>query len=181
MAQATDLPARSSRGTVNVIIDTPQGSRNKYKYDPALELFKLSRRLPNGMHFPHDFGFIPGTLSEDGDALDVVILTESPGCVGCLMTVRLIGAIRADQVEQRRRIRNDRLVGVAVTPVNRPRLRQLKSLPQSTLVELEQFFVGYNRVHGRKFEPNGRLGARAAELLVDRAIRMYARRGHRDS
>jgi inorganic pyrophosphatase len=176
MPQAIKLPARGSRGIVHVIIDTPQGSRNKFKFDDALKLFKLSRRLPAGMHFPHDFGSIPSTLGADGDALDVVVLSDNPGFVGCLMTVRLIGVIRAEQVERHRRIRHDRLVALPITPVNKPRLRQLSDVPPPVIEELEQFFVNYNKVHGREFLPTGWHGAAAAERLLEEGIRQYAQR-----
>jgi inorganic pyrophosphatase len=64
------------------VIDTPAGSRNKYKYDTGLGAFCISRRLPAGLCFPHDFGFIPQTCAEDGDALDVVVLDLEPGTLG---------------------------------------------------------------------------------------------------
>ena len=95
---------------VRVVIDTPAGSRNKYKFDPELGLFKISRILPVGMSFPFDFGSIPRTEAEDGDALDVLVLSEAPLFVGCLVHVHLIGVIRTTQTERGKSIRNDRLV-----------------------------------------------------------------------
>jgi hypothetical protein len=75
------------------------------------------------MAFPFDFGSIPGTRAEDGDALDVMVLTDAPLFVGCLVHVRLIGVIRATQTERRTSIRNDRLVASIETPVNKARFR----------------------------------------------------------
>ena len=89
------VPPRAGGRLVNAVIDTPRGSGNKYKYDPELGLFRLSRILPRGMHFPFDFGFIPGTCGEDGDALDLMVLNEEPAFVGCLMKVALLGVLRA--------------------------------------------------------------------------------------
>src|SRR6266545_3570339 len=86
-------------GEINVIIDTPRGSRNKFKYDEEHELFKLGGVLPSGAVFPFDFGFIPGTRGEDGDALDVLMLIDEPTFVGCLVLARLIGVIEAEQIE----------------------------------------------------------------------------------
>jgi inorganic pyrophosphatase len=95
-ANLMDLPARDPEsGLVRVVIDTPRGSRNKYKFDRELASFKLSRVLPAGMSFPFDFGSIPGTEAEDGDALDVLVLTESPLIVGCVVHVHLVGIIQA--------------------------------------------------------------------------------------
>jgi inorganic pyrophosphatase len=167
------LPARSAGGLVHVIVDTPKGSGNKYKYDPELRLFKLSRVLPLGMHFPCDFGAIPSTAAADGDALDVALFTAHPSFPGCLMAVRLLGVLEAEQTEKGRTIRNDRLVAVPVTPVNKPDLRQLRDLPQGSMDELEQFFVGYNRAHGRKFKPLARRGPRYALQLLNAAMRLY--------
>lgn len=171
--RAMSLPARAARGLVHVIIDTPRGSGNKYKYDADYRIFKLSRILPLGMHFPYDFGSIPGTAAADGDALDVVLIAEHPSFVGCLMTVRLIGVLEAEQTEKRRTIRNDRLLAVAQTEVNTPNIREIHALPKTTLDHLEAFFVGYNRAHGRQFRPIGRRGPQAAERLLTAAIRLF--------
>jgi inorganic pyrophosphatase len=151
---------------VNVIVDTPAGSRNKYKFDRDSGLFKLSRILPEGLHFPCDFGSIPGTRAEDGDALDVAVFNTAPSFVGCLMTVRPLGVIKAAQWEKRRRIQNDRLIGVPVTAVNRPRARQLRDIDREWVDGLEQFFSAYNRAQGRRFEITGRQGRIAALRLI---------------
>ena len=155
-----------SRRLIKVIIDTPAVSQNKYKFDTESELFKLSRVLPDGLHFPCNFGFIPGTHGEDGDALDVAILNVATSFVGCLMTARPVGVIKAVQWEKRRRIQNDRLVAVAVTPVNRPRALDLGDIEGHRIDGLEQFFSAYNRAQGRRFEIVGRQGHAAALRLI---------------
>lgn len=170
------LPARAQGGLVHLIVDTPKGSGNKYKFDAELGLFKLSRVLPAGMHFPSDFGAIPSTEAQDGDALDVALYGENPTFPGCLMTVRLIGVLEAEQTEKRKTIRNDRLIAVPETPVNKPHARELRDLPQGFVDQLEQFFVGYNRAHGRQFRPLARRGSRSAEHLVNAAMRLYDQR-----
>jgi inorganic pyrophosphatase len=171
------LPPQGKSGLVHVIVDTPKGSCSKFKYDLELGLFKLSRVMPAGMHFPCDFGAIPSTAAADGDALDVAVLTEHPTFTGCLLTVRLIGVLEAEQTEKGRTIRNDRLIAVAETPVNKPQARGLGDLPKTSMRELEEFFVGYNRAHGRQFKPLARRGARHAERLLRAAIRLYQRGG----
>jgi inorganic pyrophosphatase len=155
---------------VHVVVDTPKGSTNKYKFDVDLQSFKLSRVLPLGAHFPFDFGFIPRTAAEDGDALDVILIVDAPSIVGCLMEARLIGVLTAEQREQRRTIRNDRLVAVPVTPVNKPTIRRIGDLPHRQLDELESFFINYNKIQGRQFSPLGRRGPEAAERLLRAGI-----------
>jgi inorganic pyrophosphatase len=166
-------PRSAGERQIAVVVDTPRGSRNKFKYDEKLGLFRLSRVLPGGMSFPCDFGSVPRTRAEDGDALDVLILTEAPTFVGCLVTVRLLGVLRATQKEKGKSIRNDRLIAVPETPVNHPAVRDLRQLDQSRIGEIEQFFISYNRAQGREFTPGQRLGQREAYRLVDAAIRDY--------
>jgi inorganic pyrophosphatase len=154
-----------------VIVDTPRGSRNKYKFDPELAVFKLSRVLPAGMSFPFDFGSIPGTCAEDGDALDILVLTEAPLFAGCLVLVHLVGVIRATQKEGRTTIRNDRLIGAVETPVNKPVIRDIHDLSAEILRDIEHFFRSYNQAQGRQFSIEGRAGARAAQGLLRHALR----------
>jgi inorganic pyrophosphatase len=169
-----DIEPRSAGGRqIAVVVDTPRGSRNKYKYDEKLGLFRLSRILPSGMSFPYDFGSVPRTRAADGDALDVLILTEAPTFVGCLVSVRLLGVLRATQREKGKTIRNDRLIAVPETPVNHPAIRELRQLDHNRIGEIEQFFLSYNRAQGREFSPGQRLGPREAYRLVDAAMRDY--------
>ncbi len=170
------LTARSpGSDLVNVVIDTPRGSGNKYKYDEGLGLFRISRILPAGMHFPYDFGSIPSTRAEDGDPLDVLVLLDAATFPGCLVTVRLIGVVRAEQREKRRRIRNDRLIAVPVTSVNKPTITSIAALDDTLLGGIEGFFIAYNQAQGREFRPTGRLGPEAAERLLRKAMRQQAR------
>lgn len=169
-------PREPDSDNVRVVIDTPAGSRNKYKFDPALGLFRISRILPLGMAFPHDFGSVPGTCAEDGDPLDVMVLEVAPTFPGCLVSVRLIGAIRCVQREGRKRIRNDRLIGVAQSSVNKPRIRELAELDPQHLQAIEHFFVSYNEAHGREFRVTGRTGSRAAAATLKRAERRAKQR-----
>jgi inorganic pyrophosphatase len=170
-----EMPSRALRsGLVHVLVDTPAGSRNKYKYDPALKVFRLSRTLPQGAVFPCDFGSIPSTCAEDGDALDVLVLQEAaPTFPGCLLTVRLIGVLRAQQREAGKLIRNDRLVSVVETPVNPARCKELRALDPEVLRSIEHFFESYNRFQGRPFRILRRGGAQRAEELLRRAERCY--------
>jgi inorganic pyrophosphatase len=95
---------------LNVVGETPKGSRNKFDYDEDLGVFRLGYVLPEGATFSNEFGFIPSTLGEDGDPIDVMVLLDQPTAVGCLLTARLIGVIEAQQTaEDGSKCRNDRL------------------------------------------------------------------------
>ncbi len=99
---------------LRIVIETPRGSRNKYSYDPDCDCMQLSTVLPEGLVFPYDFGFVPSTLGQDGDPLDILILMDEPVVPGCVVRARLIGAIQAEQKEKGEGwIRNDRLIAVA--------------------------------------------------------------------
>src|SRR5882757_8623203 len=89
MADLSTLPHQldAKKRTCRAIIETPKGCRNKFDYDPDSELFKLGGLLPEGMMFPFDFGFIPSTLGDDGDPLDILVLMDAPAHVGCLIEV----------------------------------------------------------------------------------------------
>lgn len=151
---------------VNAIVDTPQGSQNKFKYDEESGLFMLGGAMPAGAVFPFEFGFIPSTKGGDGDPLDLLILMDAPTFVGCLVRVRLIGVIMAEQTEDGKTERNDRLVAVAVKSRRHEHLRQLRDLPKQLVSEMEHFFVSYNEVKGKKFKPQGRYGPARALALV---------------
>jgi len=104
-----------------MIVETTAGSRSKFRYDEALGLFRLHKHLPRGCVFPFDLGFVPGTIADDGDPLDVLLVETEPTFVGCLVTARLLGVIDAEQTERGETIRNDRLIATPETPKIRPR------------------------------------------------------------
>src|SRR5882757_7133861 len=102
-------------GTVDVVIETPKGSAQKYDYDEETHFFKLKKILPSGMVFPYDFGFIPDTKGEDGDPLDVIVISEFCSFPGVIIKCRIIGGIKAEQSEEedsKKMIRNDRFIAV---------------------------------------------------------------------
>lgn len=170
------VPPRSPDGhCVHVIVDTPAGSANKYKFDEELGLFRVSRVLPSGLVFPHDFGSVPRTRAADGDALDVLVLGLPPTFPGCLVTARLIGVLRARQLEAGKTVTNDRLIGVGETPVNHTPIHRLQDLQAQQLADIERFFKSYNEAQGRSFKITGRGDQRAAHAALERAIRTYQR------
>lgn len=156
---------------INVIVETPRGCRNKIKYDEKLGRFKLHTVLPAGASFPYDFGFIPGTKAEDGDPIDVLLLMDEPVFAGCLVPARLIGVIEAEQTEDGKKVRNDRLVAVAKDAHDYQDYQTVSDLNHNLLKELEHFFISYNEMKGRKFSFLGTRGPRRARKLLEAAIR----------
>jgi inorganic pyrophosphatase len=165
-------------GGLNVVIETPKGSRNKYEYDEGLGLFKLGGVLPAGAVFPFDFGFVPQTVGGDGDPLDVLVLMDEPAFPGCLVAARLLGVVEAEQTERDgETTKNDRLIAVASDSRDHAGVRTLTGLGPNLLAEIEHFFVSYNEVKGKEFRPLGRHGSRRARELVEEGAARFRRRG----
>ena len=154
---------------VPVVIETPRGSRNKYKLDEKSGRFKLSKIMPEGMVFPFDFGFFPGTRAEDGDPLDVLVLCEEPTFPGCQIDCRLARVLLTRQVDKgdTRSKRNDRLVGIAQASVLFADVRELADLPSVLLQQVEDFFVNYQKVRDVKVTPLGRKGPETAKRILE--------------
>lgn len=154
-------------GHLNVIIETPKGNRNKFNFEPKRGVFKLGGVLPAGAIFPFDFGFVPDTLGQDGDPLDVLVLMDEPAFAGCLVLCRLIGVIEANQTERDgQTMRNDRLIAVAANSYTHNEIQELQDLSANLVEEIEHFFASYNEAKGKQFEPLHRRGARAALQIV---------------
>jgi len=161
----------SESGCVNVIIETPKGSRNKFAYDGDLAVFTLGGVLPAGAVFPFDFGFVPSTLAEDGDPLDVLLLLDESVPPGCLVKARLIGAIEARQTEpDGKEMRNDRLLAVALHAHTHQHIKSLEDLRAKLLDEIEEFFIDYHKQRGGRFKPLRRGNPRQAAKLLKAGI-----------
>jgi inorganic pyrophosphatase len=168
-------------GDLNAVVETTQGSRNKFTFDAKRGLFHLSGVLPAGASFPYDFGFVPSTLGGDGDPLDVLILMDEAAFVGALVPARLIGVITARQREGNGPTEeNDRLIAVPSKSRTHEGIRSLEELGDQLLAEIEHFFVSYNEIKGKVFEPTGRKGPRAATTLVEHGQALWAKK-HRAS
>jgi inorganic pyrophosphatase len=164
----------AASGALNIVIETPKGSRNKYKYDAREGRLELCKVLPRGMSFPFDFGFIPSTLSEDGDPLDVLIFMDEPAVPGCCIAARLIGVIEAKQTKQTGEvIRNDRLVAVAEQSHDHKSLESLKQIHDHLTADIESFFASYHRLEGGDFKLVACYGPNKAEKLVQSGVKQF--------
>jgi inorganic pyrophosphatase len=152
-----------------VIVETPGGSRNKYKLDEQTGRIKLSKVMPEGMVFPFDFGYFPDTKGEDGDPLDVLVLSDEPTFPGCQITCRLIGVLLAQQKEKTKEVRNDRIVAIAEASVLYSEVKQLGDLSPVLLKQIDDFFVNYQRVRDIEVTPLGHDGPECAKQLLEKA------------
>jgi inorganic pyrophosphatase len=124
----------TARKTITVMVESPKGFNQKFNYDPSERRFTLSKILPAGLVFPFDFGMIPGTKGEDGDPLDIIVISESATFPGCMVECRIIGALQADQTERDgRKMRNDRFLGVPVVSQLFPDTNELKECRKVSL------------------------------------------------
>ena len=98
LADPSRIQPYDESGTLQVVIETPKGSRNKYAFDHARAVIVLKKVLPSGMVFPFDFGFVPSTLAEDGDPIDVLVLMDEPAFPSCVLEARIIGVIEGEDV-----------------------------------------------------------------------------------
>ncbi len=157
--------------TIQVIIETPKGSRNKYAFDADQKVFELTKVLPAGMAFPYDFGFIPSTLAEDGDPTDVLVLMDEPAFPGCLLKCRTIGIIEGEQGKRKKTERNDRIVAIEQMNHSFADIKHVDDLGKEFVEELEEFFVHYHELTGKKYRILGVKGPGEARRRINDGMR----------
>lgn len=162
-------------GDLRIVIETPKGSRNKYKYVPSCDCLELATALPEGMVFPYDFQFVPATIGQDGDPLDVLVLMDAPVVPGCVIRGRLLGAFKARQCGKKDKdwVRNDRLVAVACHAQTHQDAKTLEDLRPHMPQEISAFFVEYNKLRGREFQTLDICGPRKAMKIVEHGRTMF--------
>jgi inorganic pyrophosphatase len=161
-------PGMHSPEIVRMIVEIPMNSANKYEYDGKLGVFRLDRALYSPMHYPGDYGFIPGTLAEDNDPMDVLVLVQEPSFTGCLIEVRPVGVLNMeDQAEGDQKI--------LAVPTQNPRYDQIHTVDQifsHVRREIEHFFEIYKELEGRKTRIAGWGGPmEARKAIVDSRTR----------
>ena len=161
-------------GDLNVVVETPRGSRNKYKYDASHGVMRLGATAAEGLAFPYDFGFFPSTGGEDGDPLDVMVFLDSAVPAGCVVTARLIGVLEVEQKERRKPWkRNDRYFAVAIHGHTYQRLKRLSDLQPDFLPEIEAFFTHYAGLSGKTLRIVRRSGPRRARELLKAGAKAF--------
>ena len=170
LADPTQLnPIDSEDRCLVVIVETPSGSRNKFAFDPDQEIFALRKVLPAGMVFPYDFGFLPRTKAGDGDPLDVLLLMDEPAYPGIAVKSRLIGVMEGEQLDGKKKIRNDRLIAVSQSTHRYSNIKSLDDLPKRWLKEVEEFFVNYHSQEGKEYKLLGYKDEAEARKLIKQA------------
>jgi len=152
--------------TIEVIVETPKGSQFKYKYDLKKEWFTVHKALPVGLIFPYDFGFIPDTEGDDGDPLDVLILSEFSFLQGSMIECRIIGSMKAEQTDGKKTIRNDRIFVYPDLKGFYPVYNSMADIQDEKLKEIENFFIYYNAMQKKTFKPLGILDTRETMKLI---------------
>jgi inorganic pyrophosphatase len=154
------------KGLLRVVIETPKGSRNKFAYNPVERVFELRKTLPAGMAFPYDFGFVPCTKADDGDPIDVLVLMDEPAFSGCVLLCRPIGVIEGEQTGSKKTNRNDRIVAIQQDAHSWAEINNVDELGKHFQEELEQFFVNYHRLLGKRYRFLAMKGPEHARKLV---------------
>jgi inorganic pyrophosphatase len=151
---------------LRVVIETPKGSRNKFAFNGDDHIFELKKVLPAGMAFPYDFGFVPSTLADDGDPVDVLVLMDEPAFPGCVLKCRPIGVIQGEQGDKKKKVRNDRIIAVEKDAHSWADIQTVNDLGKHFVRELEEFFVDYHRLSGEQYRVLALKGRAHARKLV---------------
>jgi inorganic pyrophosphatase len=154
---------------MNVIIEIPKNSKNKYEIDKETGIIALDRVMHTSQDYPFDYGFVPQTLFDDGDALDVVVLTTYPLAPGILVRVRPVAIMEMIDGGER----DDKVVAV---PVDDPRFDDVKDLSDVNkhfIKEMTHFFETYKKVQKKEVEVGEWLGAKEAKAAFEKSCEMY--------
>jgi inorganic pyrophosphatase len=173
MANYLTLPiGERAPAEVNAVIEIPRGDTNKYEYDKQLNVFRLDRNLYSAVHYPGDYGFIPSTLSDDGDPLDVLVLVDASSFTGCVMTVRPIGVLKMiDQGKE-----DEKILAVGL---NNPVFRNVNDYSQiypHLLLEIEHFFSVYKQLENKATNTVGWEDAAKARDIVSECRERFIRK-----
>jgi inorganic pyrophosphatase len=171
------LPPFSDDGDVRVVIETPRGSRAKFRYDPELQIFTLSKSLLVGLTYPHDWGFVPSTKAEDGDPIDIMVIHDAATSPGLVLTCRVIGVLQIEQKSKNNAERNDRLFAVPRRSHSERGLRDVRDLSKPILEELEKFFVATDELEDKELKIIGWKGPKIALKAINDAAKSFDKRG----
>jgi inorganic pyrophosphatase len=154
---------------VNAIIEIPRGSRAKYEVDKTSGLIKLDRVIFASMYYPLNYGFIPQTMGEDHDPLDIVVLTQVSVVPLCLIPSKVIGVMQmVDRGEA-----DDKIIAVAEQDPSVSHINDVKDLPEYLRAELKHFFENYKTLENKKVVVDEFLSKESAHQIIEASIRLY--------
>ncbi len=167
-----------AKDLIFAVIETPAGIRHKFAFEPEYGTMRLKATLAEGLMWPYDYGFIPQTLGDDGDPIDVLVLNDVPTFPGCLMDVRIIGGI----LLKKNGVVNNRLVacprrqkGVALKT---DEFDEIDDIPKETLRGIERFLIEYSEEEGNKIAFDGQCSRKDAYKLIARAHKAFEKKRH---
>lgn len=163
------IPAQPEAGIINVLIEIPGGSKNKYEFDKDLNAFALDRVLFASVKYPYDYGFVPNTLADDGDPLDGMVMMDEPTFPGCVIAARPIGMLLMIDG-------GDRDEKILCVPAEDPRYNEVKSLKDIAphrLEEIAEFFRTYKNLEKKVTEIQGWKDVDEVNPLVEECIKAY--------
>jgi inorganic pyrophosphatase len=156
-------------GVVHAVVEIPKGSRNKYELDKRTGIIKLDRVLYSSLHYPGDYGLIPQTYYDDGDPLDILVMTNSATFPGCLLEARPIGLFRMTDKE----LPDDKVLAVLENDPFFAEWRDIGDIPQHFLAEMAHFFSVYKDLERARTQALGWEPAAAARQAIRHAARLY--------
>ncbi len=166
----SQIPAQPKPGLVNVLIEIPGGSKNKYEFDKDLNAFALDRVLYASVQYPYDYGFIPNTLADDGDPLDGMVIMDQPTFPGCVITARPIGML--EMIDG-----GDRDEKLLCVPEKDPRFKEVTSLQQIAphrLDEISEFFATYKRLEKKETQILGWKDLDSVNALIEQCVKAFS-------
>jgi inorganic pyrophosphatase len=165
-------PGKNPPDEVDVVVEIPKGSRNKFEIDKETGLIKLDRVLHRPFRYEWDYGFIPQTLADDGDPLDGVVIVDQPSFPGAVIPCRPIGVMHMiDQGEG-----DDKIICVPKDDPTAKGVRDLSDLPKADVARMRKWFEGYKKKENKKVEVTGFEGAAAARRYIKDAIELYKKK-----
>src|SRR6201987_1929189 len=175
MPNFINLPAFTEDGDVQVVVETPGGSRAKFAYDPKLETFTLTKSLLTGLTYPHDWGFVPSTKADDGDPLEIMVIHDAATFPGLVVTCRVIGILQIEQKSKGKAERNDRLFAVPRRSNSEEALEDVRDLTKPIQEELEKFFIATDELEEKKLKIIGWKGPNVAARAIKDAAKSFAK------
>ncbi len=165
-------PGKKAPEVFNAVIEIAKGSRNKYEYDKETGLFQLDRVLYSPFFYPFEYGFVPQSLYDDGDPMDVMVLMNEPTFPGCIIEVRPIAVFEMTDKGDR----DDKILAVPTQDPFFADYKDIGNVSAHYLKEVQHFFEAYKHLEGKKVDPIGWKGAADAKKALVRSLDLYTKK-----